>query len=78
MTTQCGDTHLQGAQPLDRTPRQLGVIRLLAGGLTSKQAAAALGRCVATVELHLLCARRRTGCKTTAERVALAARAGLE
>lgn len=71
-------TSLAGGCPASwLTDGQVQVLRLLAGGMSSKQAAAALGKAVGTVELHLHCARRRTGCATTNHLIAEAGRRGL-
>lgn len=56
---------------------QVEVLKLLAGGMSPGQAAAALGKALGTVNLHLHCARRRTGLETTGDLLAEAARRGV-
>ena len=45
------------------TARQREVVALIAEGRTMGPAARSLGLATGTIELHLFCARRKTGCK---------------
>ena len=53
------------------TARQRELVSLLATGLTHKEAAKEMGVTLRTVEAHLRMAREATGCRTTAQLVAM-------
>jgi LuxR family transcriptional regulator len=55
------------------TPREIECLRLTAQGLTAKQIAFALGRSIATVNLHLTLATRKLGARNRVQAVARAA-----
>jgi DNA-binding NarL/FixJ family response regulator len=59
------------------TPRQRDVLRLLAGGKSMKQCAAALGLTPKTVEYHKYEMMRNLGLRSSAELVQFAVRSGL-
>jgi DNA-binding NarL/FixJ family response regulator len=55
----------------DLTPKQIEVLRLLAGGLERKEIAERMGIGEETVKSHLAEARRRLGARTSAQAVAI-------
>jgi DNA-binding CsgD family transcriptional regulator len=59
------------------TARELEVLRLVAGGYTYRQISAMLSVSVATVSSHMGSVRRKLGCTSTAQAVAVAAFWGL-
>jgi DNA-binding CsgD family transcriptional regulator len=56
---------------------QREVLALAAEGKAAREIGAALGMAPGTVNLHIHCARRRTGCATVEDLVAEARRRGL-
>jgi DNA-binding NarL/FixJ family response regulator len=58
------------------TPRQREIIRLIAGGFTSRQMATQLGLSERTIESHITEAYRRLGVRTRVQAVAKAVQAG--
>ena len=69
-----GAQHADDAPAPRLTPRQVEVLRRIAGGETDKQVAAALGLSPRTVEMHVGAALKAFGCRTRAEAVHRATR----
>lgn len=64
-------------QPLDLTPRELQVIRLVAQGLMSKEVAFELGSARKTIDNHRATIMEKLGAKSAAHMVWIACRRGL-
>jgi pimeloyl-ACP methyl ester carboxylesterase/DNA-binding CsgD family transcriptional regulator len=69
-----GTQHADDAPVPQLTPRQVEVLRHIAGGETDKQVAGALQLSPRTVEMHVAAALKALGCRTRAEAVHRATR----
>lgn len=69
-----GTPHADDAPVPQLTPRQVEVLRHIAGGETDKQVAGALKLSPRTVEMHVAAALKALGCRTRAEAVHRATR----